>query len=114
MNEDAYYIVNSYVITDMPPHSPCPAFTHESSVLGCIGQGETLSPDVLPQETPCALQVSGWTAVDSSDVRLPIAKSQLDKSSVIDLKTNSLNPKVRPDVLLGVSEILKRCHNHRS
>ena len=108
MNENAQSLNSSFVTDDMPSHSPCPAFAHESSVLGCIGQKETHSPDDLPLETPCVLQVSGWTDVESSDVRSPVAKSQLEKSAVMDLTMAPLSPRVKPDVLLRVPEILKK------
>ena len=107
MNEDAINVISSAVTDDLPPHSPCLAFAYESSVLGCIDQSETRGPDVLPLKTPCVLQVSGWSVDDSSDVRSPVAKSQLEKSVVMDLMKDSLNPKVKPDVSLYMPENLK-------
>ena len=108
MNENAKFVISSAITNDLPFHSPCLAFAHESSVLGCIGQKETHRPDDLPLRTPCVLQVSGWTAVESSDVRSPVAKSQFEKSVVMDLIMHSSSPRVRPDVLLRVLEILKK------
>ena len=107
MNEDAINVISSVVTNDLPPHSSCLALAYESSVPGCIGQSETRGPDVVPLETPCLLQVSGWSVDDSSDVRSFVAKSQLEKSVVMDLMKDSLNPRVRPDVSLYMLENLK-------
>ena len=98
MNENANVVISSVVTDDLPSHSPCPAFAHESSMLGCIGRMETVSPDDLPMGTPCVLQVSGWIVAESSDVISHVAKSQLEKSIVMDLMMDSLSPRVRPDV----------------
>ena len=64
--------------------------------------------DVLTLETPCVLQVSGWPADDSFDVRSPVAKSQLEKSVVVDPIKDSLVPRVRPNVSLYMPENLKK------
>ena len=111
MNENAHNVISSVVTDDLISHSPCPVFAHESSVLGCIGQVGTVSPDDLPLGTPCVLQVSGWTDVETPNVRSHVAKSQLEKSVVMDLMMDSLSPsRVRPDVLLIVPETLKLNH----